>query len=244
MRVASDKIELTYKNVKSHMEARAQKYNEKYPYVTTMYQDKNPQLTEERTLAETQKILPKLGLNSSSRVLDIGCGIGRWADAIEEKIDRYFGVDYAESFIRIARERNKNKNNFIFETMSALDLVNYFFDNDLYPFTHCIIAGLLVYLNDNDAERLLKSLPQVLMPGALLFLREPMGIKHRLTLKDFYSEEIDDNYNAIYRSVNEYRAMIRESGKFDIVEANWLFEEESLNNRAETRQYYFLLRIR
>lgn len=244
MRITSDKVKIDYEKIKAHLETRAQKYNEQYPYVTTMYQDQNPQLTADRTLAETKKILPKLGLTSSSRVLDIGCGIGRWADAIEENIDYYFGTDYVEDFVKIARERNKQKKNFNFEAISALDLLDYYLQEHIQPFNCCIIAGVLVYLNDDDVEKLLNSLPKMLTPGARFFLREPMGVENRLTLKDFYSEELSHDYNAIYRSVNEYKALLLKNNKFDIVEADWLFEDKSFNNRKETRQYYFLLKLR
>ena len=40
-----------------------------------------------------KQILPLLDVSTSTKVLDIGCGIGRWAEAFVGKIDFYHGTD-------------------------------------------------------------------------------------------------------------------------------------------------------
>ena len=77
----------------------------------------------------------------------------------------------------------------------------------------------------------------------IICIREPIGIIERLTLKDFYSEELQDNYNAIYRNRLELQNFFEKTllaKGFRIREEGFLFEEDTLNNRKETAQYYFI----
>lgn len=66
----------------------------------------------------------------------------------------------------------------------------------------------------------------------------------RLTLKDFFSEDLNDNYNAIYRTRDELVHFFEEElfqKGFQIEQEGFLFQEQGLNNRTETTQYYFIL---
>jgi len=56
-----------------------------------------------------------LGLKEDSRVLDIACGIGRWADALPEEIEEYCGVDFSGELIEIANKRNTKEHFFFYE---------------------------------------------------------------------------------------------------------------------------------
>lgn len=242
MRIKREKVDIDYVKTKSFFEARGAKYSEEYPYVTTMYQDQHPQLTEERNRAETARILPLLQLDEASRVLDLGCGIGRWADSITCPIDSYLGVDFSENLVQIARSRNR-KVNFSFEQMSICDFKEYYEGSGLRPFNRLIIAGVFTYLNDEDVDKVLQFLQGVLSCGAIVYIREPVGIQERLTLKDFYSQELEHKYNTIYRSAEEYRKMFQEHAPALLpIQDGFLFDTPVLNNRKETSQYYFVLR--
>lgn len=242
MRVKGEKVDIDYANSKSFYESRGAKYSEEYPYVTIMLQDQNPQLTDERNRAETTKILPLLQLDETSRVLDLGCGIGRWADSITCPIESYLGVDFSENLVQIARSRNTKKQ-FFFEQMSIFDFNKYYESHGLRPFNRLIIANVFMYLNDEDAASVLRFLPNVLSFGAIAYILEPKGNQERLTLKDFYSQELECNYNAIYRSAEEYRQMFQENAPALVpVREGFLFDNPALNNRKETSQYYFIFR--
>ena len=69
-------------------------------------------------------------------------------------------------------------------------------------------------------------------------------MEERLTLKDYFSDELQDNYNAIYRTQQEMLKFIKDNfvqTGFDITQQDFLFKEDDLNNRKETRQYYYIL---
>lgn len=242
MRIKGKKVDLDYSKTREFFDSRENKYNEAHPYVTTMYQDAQPQLTDERNRAEVEKILPLLELDSASRILDLGCGIGRWADAIQCGAAGYLGVDFSRGFIEIAQKRNQ-KPAFEFVQMSVCDFGAYFRTHGLRPFNRLIAAGILLYLNDSDVEELFRLFPEILEPGAIVYIREPVGIQERLTLKDFFSEELDHDYHTIYRTETEYRAMLKKAAPdFEVLQAGFLFDSPRLNNRQETSQYYYLIK--
>lgn len=244
MRVKDKILQINYENTKNFFNNRSEKYNEKNPYATTMYQDNNPKLVEERDKLEREKIIPLLNINKKSRILDIACGIGRWADAIkaESEVETYCGVDFSEELIKIAKSRNDNQK-YEFDVASTKELVSCIDNNKWGTFNRIIIAGLLIYLNDEEIKQLFKDIVKICDKDCIVYLREPIGIEHRLTLKEFYSEELQENYNAIYRTKEEILDNINSellSEKFVVKEEGVLFDED-LNNRKETEQYFFIL---
>lgn len=242
MRIKGKKVDIDYSKTRAFFDSREGKYNEEHPYVTTMYQDAQPQLTDERNLAEVKKILPLLELNPTSRILDLGCGIGRWADAIQCDVEKYLGVDFSKGFIEIARQRNR-KSAFEFVQMSVCGIGEYFRTHGTRPFNRLIAAGILIYLNDSDVAALFRLFPEILTSDAIVYIREPVGIQERLTLKDFFSEELNHDYHTIYRTAEEYRSMLKEAApNFEIFQSGYLFDRPLLNNRQETSQYYYLIK--
>ena len=108
-----------------------------------------------------------------------------------------------------------------------------------------ICSGILIYLDDEQVSGLLARLSRHLNPGALVYLREPMGMEARLSLSGHWSEELQAHYSAIYRSREEIAAALAEAfpaDRFEVGPITSLFDDASLNNRAETRQHYCLVR--
>ncbi len=243
MRIKEQITDIDYQETKKFFTKRAEKFQEENPYVVTMYQDNHPELVKERNKAETEKLCPKLRLSESTRILDIACGIGRWADAIDVDIEAYCGIDFSGELIDIANQRNRKKNFSFYEgSISETDKV--LLENEKGKYNTVLMVGILMYLNDQDLLLTLQSVERACEEHALICIREPIGISERLTLKDFFSEELQDNYNAIYRTREEFRKFFQEAfrGKgFSIVEEGFLFDADGLNNRKETAQYYYLI---
>ena len=57
----------------------------------------------------------QINFNKSSKILDIACGIGRWADAIPDEVFEYCGIDFSDELVEIAK-----KDEFLFDE-DALD---------------------------------------------------------------------------------------------------------------------------
>lgn len=244
MRIKGTVENLDYESTKAFFENRAERYDEVYPYSVTMYQDNHKDITVKRNAEEIHTIYPLLELNSASRVLDVACGIGRWADAIQEPIDLYCGVDFSKELIEIAKQRNIH-NNFQYYVAAMQNIADILQEEAIAQFNVVLIVGALMYLNDSDVEVLLKQVEQLCGEDAIICVREPIATENRLTLKDFFSEELNANYNAIYRTQDELQRMFERNlvdKGFVLEKVSPLFAEGNLNNRKETMQYYFILR--
>lgn len=243
MRIKEKVENINYNETKQFFQNRAAKYKESNPYSVTMYQDQNADLVRARNEKEIKKLLPKLLLTEDAKVLDVACGIGRWADALPENIAEYCGVDFSGELIEIAKRRN-SKNNFTFLEGAANDIERVLREKGKGKFNRFLLIGILMYLNDEDVESALRQIEENCEEHAIVCVREPVGLAERLTLKDFYSDELQDNYNAIYRNRAEINKIFEKTllaKGFQIREEGFLFEEDALNNRKETAQYYFIL---
>ncbi|MCI8377463.1 MAG: class I SAM-dependent methyltransferase [Lachnospiraceae bacterium] len=243
MRIKRQKENIQYNDTKKFFQNRAKKYQKNNPYSVTMYQDNNPALVRERNQKEVQKLLPKLRLSADSKILDIACGIGRWAEAIQMEIDRYCGIDFSGELIEIAGERNERPNFFFYEG-SALEVEKVLGERQSgVLFNTILIMGAQIYFNDIDIPSFYTQVCNLCAEQAIICMREPIGIEDRLTLKEFFSDELQDDYNAIYRTRQEYQIFFEDvlfQKGFSVKDEGVLFEENMLNNRKETSQYYWI----
>lgn len=240
MRIKKDFASIDYEETKRFFDNRVKKYNVEHPYSVTMYQDNNPELVDSRNSEEIKTLLPLLSLSDKSVVLDVACGIGRWSDAIQEKINSYYGIDFCEGLIEIAKERNKFENRFFFEGKST-ELTHIFTSTKFNTF---LLIGFLQYINDEDALTTLSEIEKISEKSAIICIKTSIGLDERLTLKNQFSDELIDNYNAIYRTRDEIvnlLSILFEKG-FNIVKESYMFDNDKLNNRKETAQYYFILK--
>lgn len=244
MRVKDSIVDIDYVETKEFFAKRATKYKEESPYSVTMYQDNNAELVRERNEYEIQKLKPMLKLDSYSRVLDVACGIGRWADAISEEIEEYCGLDFSEELIAIASKRN-SKEKFYFHQCEAMKVERLLQEKKMGKYNIILLMGILMYINDRDLHTVFEQLINICEKNARICIREPLGLDKRLTLKDFYSEELQESYNAIYRTRDELLRIFEQTFfqfGFRIESEGYLFEEQKLNNRRDTSQYYFILK--
>ncbi len=248
-RVKSKKVDLDEDQVKRFFEGRGTHINEDAPITSVLYQDNNPELALSRDKAEKDKILPKLNISAEHGVIDVGCGIGRWYEGLEGTFSYYLGLDISSSLIAYAKEKY-NSENVDFDVLSA-DKIS---SNNLKTlgykssYDRIISAGLLLYLNDEKVLSTLKGLFEIASDNAVIYLREPIASDDRLTLNQFYSEDLKTEYSAIYRPLDEYLDMFYIAAKntnciFKCIDSGKMFDEANLNNRKETYQYYWILQI-
>lgn len=96
-----------------------------------------------------------------------------------------------------------------------------------------------MYINDEDLLVLIDELNKVGSEDKKLFIMEPVSCMDvRLTLKDFYSEGLESDYNAIYRTKQEYM------DAFKNLNANTIFSDDifnDLSDHSETKYMYFVI---
>ncbi len=247
-RVVGDKIDINEGEVKSFFDRRCEK-NLPYLYNYVNYQDKHPELALERDHYEKEKILPLLGLRGGSRVLDIGCGVARWATegvlgTISSK-GAYIGVDYTAGLLEMARKNTEAYANCRFFYGSFQEILSV-----LPPelkadgFDVILVNGVMMYINDEDIPTCLGNVSQLLAKGGIAYLKESVGFTERLTLNESYSDELTSNYSAIYRSIAEYDAFFGQylpAPGFTVLERDDMWKW-NLHNRRETTAYYWIIR--
>lgn len=216
-------------------------------YNLVNYQDNNPTLALERDKQEKGKITPLLNISGNMRILDIGCGVGRWGDELVPYLVNgiYVGVDYSEHLIQVAQkaaEDNGSAEKRKYCVGSFQNLEKILSDQNVKsPFDLIIINGVLMYINDCDLEQCLGILPELLSETGRIYTKESVGIYDRLTLKDIYSEELSSQYSAIYRSKKEYDNIFgKHFSNMIIISEGDTFDNNNLHNRKETTSYYWI----
>ncbi|MBP3790403.1 MAG: class I SAM-dependent methyltransferase [Methanobrevibacter sp.] len=199
-----------------------------------LFQDKEN--SEQRHIEEKKLLLEHIDV-SDKKVLEVGCGIGRWVEALHDKCESFLGIDYTEDLIDIANE-TYDYDNCKFQLMSATDIKA---DELLIepPFDLIIFSGVLMYINDEDIKLVFEELNKVGAEDKKLFIMEPIShMGERLTLKDFYSEGLEADYSAIYRTEDEYMEL------FKYLNPNEVFSDdlfEDLSDHSETHYKYFII---
>lgn len=234
VRLYGEKKSINKENVKEFFDKRASKDVDSLMTITSFQEKEN---LDQRQLEESQ-ILEENIQFEGKKILEIGCGLGRWAEFFHDKCETYLGIDYAKNLIELAK-KNYNYENCHFQVMSALDI-----DIDQLiikpPFDIIFIAGVLIYLNDEDIPLLINEINNITSDEKVIYIRETISVMdNRLTLKDFYSEELEVDYNAIYRTEDELLAFFEEFNNISNIKKDKI--HETLNKHTETGYKYFIL---
>ena len=227
--------EIDSEKIKKFFNNRAKK-DEEALLVKTEFSDKEN--VEKRQKEESELLLNKIDFENK-KILEIGCGIGRWAEVFHDKCDSYLGIDYSEDLIEIAKE-NYNYDNCHFQVLSAsqLDTADLLVNA---PFDIVIITGVLIYFNDDTIKKMIKDLNSLCASNKTIYIRETLSfLETRLTLKDFFSENLEADYNAIYRTDDEFLDFINRIDGNITIETGEIFDE--LKKFTETGYKYFLIK--
>lgn len=209
--------------------------------------DKDKTKIEEWTNFEVENRLPLLKLDSSSCILELGCGTGRISKFLTKNSREYLGIDYVNEFIEIAKKRKDiNKGDSIHFLNASL---RYIVDNvDKLPiknkFNRFVISGgVLMYINDKELKYCIDKLIDLMEEKSIIYISEPVAIKERLTLNKFYSDDLQSEYSAIYRTCSEYEEVFEpflQSGfKLEMSEE---FFYNDIKLQKETKQWMFILK--
>ena len=233
-RLYGDKEDIDSEKVKDFFNKRANKDVES-EFAIVLFQDKE---NSEQRHNEEKKIFYENIDVSGKKVLEIGCGVGRWAEALHGKCGSYLGLDFSEELLGIAKKSYKDFDDCNFQLMSATDIK---VDELIIkpPFDVVIFSGFLMYINDDDINIIMDEVNQITADDKKVFAMEPTShMDSRLTLKDFYSEGLESDYSAIYRTESEYVEFFKKLNGNEIRTGN-IFEE--LNDFSETGYMYYVI---
>ncbi|MCK0109018.1 class I SAM-dependent methyltransferase [Flavobacteriaceae bacterium S0825] len=96
-----------------------------------------------------------LDLNKQDVLFDLGCGNGALSVLIFHKIKAYFGIDFSEYLIEIAK-KNFEKGNYTFQCAEANEFLSKEALNKKY--TKGLCYGVFSYFEKESAERILRNI--------------------------------------------------------------------------------------
>lgn len=241
-RIYGDEFNIDGKATKDFWEMRAEKYSEEHPYVSIKLNDKNPDFSDRIDEYERKNILPMLNIKDDSYVIDIGCGVGRLAESIVDQCRYYLGTDVSEGLIQIARKRIISETECDFLPMAFQELDNVG-EKMKYSgrYNRVILAGLFLYINDAEVTKSLENLLAILDEHAVIYISVAAALEERITLAEWESQDFEGEYNAIYRTKEEYMKLYKPllDAGFRVSHQDFLAKE--FQRFSETARYYFIL---
>lgn len=242
-RIYGEKVNIDTVNTISFYNQRAKTIKDReQEYTTVLLGDRDPEYAVKWDEYGKRFVLPKIMLNRNKVVLDLGCGMGRLADAVSDKVKEYYGVDFSSEMIAVAKQNVRN-NNCHFYTMSVVDALS---DPKITArkYDLVLMAGVSMYINEDELKESYRLISNLVNKDSLFYFEESVGKIERLTLNHIWSEDLQDYYGAIYRTREEYKSLIDEyiNGVEYIEEGymNFLDKEE----QSETSHWYALLQYK
>lgn len=105
-RVYGEKINIDTEKTKKLYDERAKNISSmKNIYTSVLLGDQNPEYASEWNKIEKDLILPYLNVQKKSCVIDLGCGIGRWAETLMPLCNSYVGIDFSSEMVAVANKR-------------------------------------------------------------------------------------------------------------------------------------------
>lgn len=188
---------------------------------------------------ETQKVFEWLPSINRLDILDLGAGVGQWSFRFAERgAKSVLAVEYAQGLAEIGRKEAQSRGfdqvKFQIQAAEAFEATT--------PFDLVFISGLCVYLNDDQLVTLLNNVQGFLRPGALLMLRDGMGVEGRHEINDQYSDHLKEQYSATYRTREDYIQQFVSAGLELVRDENMFPKGHPLNKYSETRLHLFLFK--
>lgn len=156
---------------KEYAEYLLKKTKEDYNLIAKEFSSKREEIWEETRFLFDDYLIP------GEKILDLGCGNGRYFPLFERKNVDYIGIDNSEELIRIAREKYPQAK---FQVANALNLP---FPNNYFDKVYSI--ALLHHIpSDEFRIKSLKEIKRVLKPKGTLILTvwETHRLKERYLL--------------------------------------------------------------
>ena len=144
---------------------------------------------EVAALEEALNVLPN---TQDLSLLDIGCGTGRLTVPLSKHFKEVYATDFMQSFLDLAKQNanEANQKNITFLCRQSHEV------DPNWKYHCCTICGVLLCLEDSLYHKTLDTAQR----ADYVVVKESVGVHARYELKDHFSEALQTNYNAIYRS--------------------------------------------
>ena len=238
-RVYGEKVDINPSETISFYNQRAKTIkNRKQEYTTVLLGDQEYSIRWDKY--EKEYIIPKLSLDDKKTILDLGCGMGRWADGISDKCEAYYGIDFSAEMIEVAKQKKRNGkcefyNLSVKEALTDARIICRHYDI-------IIVTGVSMYINDDELIDCYIGLNQLADKDTLIYFEESVGKKERLTLNHIWSENLNDYYGAIYRTREEYMALMQKCMSSIMFLEEGYMDFLDKKEQSETSHWYSLFK--
>lgn len=247
-RILGEKIAIDEESIRDFYSERARtKLEIDVDAPVVLIGDREPEKIFYWTQYELAHRLPLAKISANSRVLEIGFGTGRIAKYIVSIVAEYVGIDCVEAFVELAQKRQdiekRSQVHFLQGTLQAFAAGRIHLPLKDPRFDRFVISGgVLTYINDREVQTALQELLSWFDEHCLLYISEPIALQKRLTLNKFYSEALQTNYSAIYRTESEYMELFEPllANGFKLCLSEPFFQED-IKGQKETKQWLFVL---
>jgi len=164
------------------------------PTVESMYKKSHANYLNEHEKIELLGYLPDL---KGKKILDLGAGIGRFTRYFSSSADHLTTVDMAPQLVEKNRQDHADCSNVTFLCSDAMSLQ--IEDNSI---DFIFLNWLLMYLEDQEVEVLIKRIHGWLTPQGELFFRESCDVTR--------SKNTKNGYYAHYRTLSYYDQLVNE----------------------------------
>jgi len=145
-----------------------------------------------------QKLVRQAHVDRASNVLDLGSGVGHWAEYFAQKFNKIVAVETSTPLYKTLVRRCSAYDNI---TPILGDVLSFEPEDH---FSLIFLGGLLMYLNEGDVIALLHKLKLFLNPGGVILCRESTVRNGTVTR--------EGDYQAVYRSVPTYHSLFKTCG--------------------------------
>jgi SAM-dependent methyltransferase len=157
---------------------------------------------------EAQQLMPWLRLHPGLRALELGCGPGRWVRRMAREGAAVVGVEREPLFLQEAQRALEQDGLASGVKLLQHDLREGVPDEAQGPFDVAILSLLLLYLDDDAAQRVASFLQRNIRPGGRLIVTE--SARATRSEEEYTIEGLP--YAALYRSPDELAELFTSRG--------------------------------
>ena len=177
-------------------------------------------------------------LNKTNKIfnscIEIGAGTCQWIPLLKKFSKSVLATDTCISMLKKGKEYIEEKYN--------SKGISFFWGDILHekkpqksPYDLFFISGLILYLDEKNFFDLLNFINNNASEDAIILMREPVAINKRYILDNVFSEELQMNYSAIYRTEKEIIENLQRY-RFSFSSKKWFHPDGSKFNKwTETR---------
>lgn len=177
--------------------------------------------------ADERKVMDRyINPSASDQLLDLGAGHCAWAAYLSGKVAQIDCVEFSAQMAAIGMEFLA-ENNVTNVTVHCMPAQQY---EAAKTYDIILISGLLIYLNPGDFKRLLANLDGLLAEGGRIILRDGTATEETYTISSRYSEGLQADYSAHYRTAGQYIDSFAQAG-FEIVRHQNMYADGSVFNK-------------